>query len=108
MMSNDTNVLLQSVLDMDRQERLRTQEAEEYRGKAMAKLEQDRKTIHEKHQQLAKQRIEEYARTQQLHEQELLEQMKQKSEAVKQELTTAYAAKQQEWVKTIFARVLER
>lgn len=107
-MSNETNVLLQSVLDMDRQERLRTQEAEEYRGKAMAKLEQDRKVIHEKHQQVAAQRIEQYAHEQQMHEQQLLEQMKEKSETVKKELDAAYAAKQEEWVKTIFARVLER
>ena len=40
--SNQTNALLQAVLEMDRQERLRTQAAEEYRDQALAKLEQQK------------------------------------------------------------------
>ena len=107
-MSNETNVLLQSILDMDRQERLRTQEAEEYRGKAMAKLEDERKEIHNKHQQQAQEQIETYIQQENQREKDALQQLQQKSAAVKQNLETASSAKKQEWVDNIFARVLER
>ena len=107
-MSNETNVLLQSVLEMDRQERLRTQEAEDYRGKAMAQLEDSRKDIHQKHQQLAQQKIEAYTQQETERMQQTLQTLQQKSAAVKQTLKATKSAKQEQWIETIFERVLER
>ena len=107
-MSNETNALLQAVLEMDKQERQRTKEAEEYHGKAMAELDGKRAEIHSKHQQLAQQQIEEYAQKEADRKQQTLQTLQQKSDGVKKALHAAKAEKEQQWIDTIYNRVVER
>ncbi len=107
-MSNETNELLQSILEMDRQERVRTQETEEYRDKAMKELENTRKEITQKHQQQAEEQIKAYSDQEASREQQALAVLEKKSAMVEQTLKATGAAKQQQWVDEICRRVLER
>ena len=107
-MSNGTNELLQSILEMDRQERVRTQETEEYRDKAMKELENTRKEITQKHQQQAEERIKAYGDQEASREQQALAALEKKSAMVEQTRKATGAAKQQQWVDEICRRVLER
>lgn len=107
-MTNETNLLLQSILEMDRQERTRTQATEEYRSQAMADLEATRKTIAQKHEQLARQAVENYTLQEAQRERSAMEKLQTKSAAVSAALKAKSAAMASEWVEEITRRALER
>ena len=107
-MSNQTNALLQAVLEMDRQERLRTQAAEEYRDQALAKLEQQKADIEAARKEKAAQAVQRYQEQQARHEREALEELERKRAAVQAAMETRAQDRRDQWVDTMLARVLER
>ena len=107
-MSNQTSALLQAVLEMDRQERLRTQAAEEYRDQALTKLEQQKADIEVAQKQKAAQAVQCYQEQQTLHEQEVLKKLEQKRAAVQAAMETRAKSRRDQWVDTMLSRVLER
>lgn len=107
-MSNQTSALLQAVLEMDRQERLRTQAAEEYRDQALAKLEQQKADIEAAQKEKAAQAVRHYQEQQAQHERAVLEDLEHKRAAVQAAMENRAKAKRDQWVDTMLARVLER
>ena len=107
-MSNQTNALLQAVLEMDRQERLRTQAAEEYRDQALAKLDQQKADIEAARKEKAAQAVQRYQEQQARHEQAALEELERKRAAVQAAMETRAQDRRDQWVDTMLARVLER
>lgn len=103
----DLDKMVETIIEMDKQARKRTEEAEAYQRKAQEELELKEKRLLSERLEQARAEIDELARGEEQEAKKKLDEARSGNDAAVQKMEALYKERSTQWVQEIVRRVLE-
>lgn len=103
----DLDKMVETIIEMDKQARRRTEEAEAYQRKAQEELELKEKRLLSERLEQARAEIDELARTEEQEAGKKLDEARSGNDTAVQKMEALYKERSTQWVQEIVRRVLE-